>query len=1019
MGDLSRVETAITVTGLKSSHFYNVRVIAVGSNNFQAGSRVVRLRTYGRDGRPDLGISRFPVNVPIEDVQNGAFVDSSDDSVGIRSHGLVGAATLEGGSGPTRDPTSGHTSQKRYSAGMKHSPSTTSERRTPLNTTTRDADETMERLTGRFEMIRGETEEVIAQMSRDAEDFQTQMAELSKERDEKRQALREKEDASEKLRKEAHYSERSNRQAQNRKSQKEKALREKQAERTKMLEDSIRWQEEIEDMLREEESWEKEKEKIKKATGKKIEGLQNTLRKRQNSLSSMEEEIRIKGLQIKELEEERQKLPGVEDSEGSRERDAAERQRDILWEQKERDLIARNNNSAIILRNLESDIQKAQAYLLQISTRQASNSVMYNGNSSGVDFDHNGQGRPKTRRSRHRRSRTNTVSSPIASHPITDSNFASASPYKNIVSPTAFTTSSYFDMSSSTSLAQLVERSGGMSESDIRLLNTCAPLSPTATSLLPSNIFSDDETPHRSSSFRPAFVGIGPPAFENDPQSPASSSCSTSLISSPQTSSHNLPLFPTIRETGNATDRRSIHSPVAEFGVIGSPSISSAQPAPSKRFGDLFSLSRQRGKNIQSDGPMLGSLKPRQSQSFPRKGDEPETLAMRNRRTSFSTSWAGLSFLNRSGTGGEVTEGNGPAPARNTARKRKGFNMFGSSYDDPISVYSERDPSSPRPASIASSDFPRPSTDSPPFGWPVVENLVVSRNCSLATNWSLNLSQPWSGNHSRRQSAQHGSTSALSTGIATDDDEFLPPDTLTQQTSPPQVGVIGTRPQSSKSATALPKLNPNAPTFKAMFGRSSKTEKDKSDKPEKTKGKGRAKESSESMDDHGAVGDLSPSDSRKSRDARSIHTTSVTESHESLDRTASSTTSEIINSRDGRENSFQKLLRKGSSSKFSISSFRGKESLFGSKKGSSANSDRNASGDRSSGFGDTEESDFGRSVDSMTSSPQVGGGTPKEGRMGVNWGRFGLKKSKGGRASMESGERASETEGTEDEERES
>jgi hypothetical protein len=133
-------------------------------------------------------------------------------------------------------------------------------------------------------------------------------------------------------------------------------------------------------------------------------------------------------------------------------------------------------------------------------------------------------------------------------------------------------------------------------------------------------------------------------------------------------------------------------------------------------------------------------------------------------------------------------------------------------------------------------------------------------------------------------------------------------------------------------------------------------------------------------------------------------------------------------SKDGKESSLQKLLRKGSSSKFSISSFRGKESsLFGGKKGGSTNSDRNASGDRSSIFGDVEEGGedniLGRSVDSVTSSPQIGSmGTPKEGRMSVNWGRFSIKKGKSGaRTSMDAGdrerERASEAEVTEDEEK--
>lgn len=1029
MGESSRQETAITVTGLKPGHFYNVRVIAVGNNNFQAGSRVIRLRTYGRDGRPELGNGRIPTSLSAEELQNGTIVDSSDESAGVRSHraGIEAAAAPEGTQAIVREQGTSHLGSRRNTGGRRHSPSTASEHPMPASATRTETDESMQQLTERFEAIRAETEEVIAQVSKDAEEFKQQMTELTRERDEKRQALKEKEEASEKLRKEVHYSERSNRQAQNRKSQKEKNLREKQAERSKKQDDIARWEREIQEMRNEKESWQKEKETISLATEKKVEELRNILRKRQNSLNSMEEEIRLKGLQIKELEEERQKLPGAEDDEESKERDALEKQRDMQWELKERDLMTRCNTQAIIFRNLESDFQKAQAFYAQLSARQANNPILYQGNSSGVDFD-NGQGRAKPRRSRQRKSRTSTISSPIAAYPITDSAFPSASAYNNMSSTTApnFAQGPYFDMSADTGLAQLSEHTG-MSEADIRTLTAGAPLSPTATSLLPSNIFADDEPPSpRLVSARPfgpsLFMNLGSQRYDNDQQSPGSSSRSASLMSSPQTSSHNLPMFPSMREPGNESDRRSLHSPGAEFGVIGSPSVSHAQPAPARRFGDLFSFPRQRGKTVNDDGPALGSLKLGQSHSFPRQTDEADSLGVRNRRTSFSTGWSGLPFLNRNGAGGEVSEGNGPAPARIVARRRRAFNMFGSNVDNPTAIYSERDPSSPRPASVASSEFPRPSTDSAPFGWPAADGGVATRNSPLATNWSLNVTQhPWSRNPSRRASIQHGSTSALSTSIATEEDEFLP------ESSPPPVGVIGTRPQSSKSTT--PKLNPNAPTFKAMFSRSSKT-----DKSEKAKGKTKAKENPEPTIETSIIDDTSPTESRKSRDTRSIHTQadSITESHESLDRTVSNTTSEMMTTtpsgKDGKETSLQKLLRKGSSSKFSISSFRGKDSsLFGGKKGGSANSDRNASGDRSSSFGDVEEggedNTLGRGVDSVTSSPQIGGaGTPKEGRMSVNWGRFSIKKGKGGaRTSMDAGERekerASEAEGTEDEEK--
>ena len=115
----------------------------------------------------------------------------------------------------------------------------------------------------------------------------------------------------------------------------------------------------------------------------------------------------------------------------------------------------------------------------------------------------------------------------------------------------------------------------------------------------------------------------------------------------------------------------------------------------------------------------------------------------------------------------------------------------------------------------------------------------------------------------------------------------------------------------------------------------------------------------------------------------------------------------------------------------SISSFRGKEVGLFSKRG-----ERNASADRSSSFGEGDE-EFGIPGGvSVTSSPMPptsaggekekgeksekgekggdGKGVKGEGRMSVNWGRFGIKKKERGRVS-EDMERASEAEGTEDE----
>lgn len=1031
------METAITVTGLKPCHFYNVRVIAVGSNNFQAGSGVIRLKTYGRDGIPELANGRVPSNFVREALSNGAMAESSDESPSIRSHGvgIEAAALPEGTNTMTRESGGGVSGQRRNTGGRRHSPSNAAaEQAAQARAQAHEPEESMQELTEKFEAIRKETEEIASQIVKDTEEFKSQIHELTMERDEKRQTLKEKEDASESLKKEVRESERRNRQSQTRKGHKEKVLRDMQAERAKMQSDMKRWRKEIDDWKEERERWQEKKEEIMKEKQAIAEELRGTIRKRQNSVSGLEEEIREKGRQIEALKKERENLPGAQDDDESRARDAAEKQRDSEWTIKERDLTNQLSQHTVTLRAIKQEIDNYQIIYQNLMARQPSNPFMYQANSSGVDFDPTGsQGTTKSRRTRNRKSRTNTRSSPIAGFAITDSQYPNASSYNdlnNTISPT-FAQGPYFDLSNDTAMVPLSEQMSGMSEAEICALTAGAPLSPTATNLLPAELFNDDDPPSPGAgstrSFGPALYGnIGSAALlENEPQSPISSSRSPSLMSSPQASSHNLAKYGVSSHDYSVdTDRQSLNSPRAPFGPIGSPA-GSDHAAPHRSFGkNLFTFSRQRGQTMQENGLALGSLKQGQSQSFPRSTEEPEAVPSRHRRISLSTSFTIPSFLTRGSAVGDATEGNGPAPARNVARRRRGFNMFGSNGDEPSGIYPERDPSSPRPLSIASSDLPRPSTDSAPFGWgPALEGNAINRNSPLATNWSVNVAPTnWSRNPSRRPSIQHGSTASLRGGIASDDDEFLPSESLAGQSSPPPVGVIGTRPPSSHKPVT-PKLNPAAPTFN-FFNRS--------------KGKEKAIVPMTSSPPIHNANTSSPTESRQSRDTPSLHTqnSSMAESHESLERFPSTTPSEMTNpsaaSTKEKESSFQKLLRKGSSSKFSLSSIRNKDSgLFGGKKGpsSATNSDRT---DREGSFDEFgEEACLGRSVDSVTSSPMIGSwgsgdykenkkdaGTPKEGRMSVNWGRaFGIKKDKNkGMESLDVESRSeAETTGTEDE----
>lgn len=1030
MGESLRLETAITVTGLKPGHYYNVRVIAVGANHFQSGSSVLRLRTLGRNGRPKLEGCNDSSN-PSDDEEESS---EHDDPGGARRNpaGIEAAALPEGSQAAARDQSSGNISQRRNTVGRKHSQSTAgADQATRELAVSSQPGESMNQLAEKFEAIRRETDEVTAQMAKDTEEYRANLAELVRDRDEKKQILKEKEAASEALKREAVNSERLNRVAQNNKTQKDNILASKEAARAKRQDDMARWKKEIEGMRLEREAWREEQENLKVENESKAEELRGVSATLQQTIKSLEEDIHQKGLQIRELEEERSQLPGAQNDAETRERDENDKLEDLQWETTEKTLLEQLNSSSMQLREIGHTILQGQNHL---SLLQASSPMMYHANSSGVDFDPTGAGKAKSRRTRNRKSRTNTISSPIAAYPIIDSAFPSASAYNNInntTSPT-FAPGPYIDMNNHLAMVPLSEHLIGMSEEDIRSFTAGAPLSPTATSLLPSNIFADDDPPspgaESSGSFGPALYDRGMPS-NKDAQSPGSSSRSASHMSSPQNSAHNLALYG-VSSYGGDNERRSLNSPRTDFGAIGSPGPS--EQIPHKGLRDLFTLpSRTKGKAVPEDGLALGSLKHGQSQSFPRSLEEPDTLANRARRMSFTSNWP---VFGRRGvtTGDSSIQGNAPAPARNPGtRRRRGFNMFSNSMDE-NSIHSERDPSSPRPVSIASSgpgELPRPSTDSAPFGWAPAPDALINRNSPLATNWSVNAPPTWSRNPSRRPSLQQGSTTALTNGIASDDDEFLPPsDGLGGHSSPSAtVGVIGTRPPSSHKPIT-PKLNPAAPAFKGLIFRTSNSEKDKN----KAKSKPKVTEPVTPNEIEPSTSS-SPTASRKSRDTHSIHTqNSVAESYDSLDKTSSNTPSEAATpgatakEKESASSLRELLRRKGSSSKFSLSSFRN----IGGKKGtgSAANSDRNASVERDGSFDEySEDTGLGRSVDSVTSSPMIGSNasgewsnklekkeTNKEGRMSMNWGRFGIKKGKGRESSevdRSEGELATEDEG--------
>ncbi|KAI1421836.1 hypothetical protein F5Y12DRAFT_765701 [Xylaria sp. FL1777] len=989
VGDSANQETAITVTGLKPNHFYNIRVIAVGYNNFQAGSRVIRLRTFARDGRPQLGDGRLPSNFTLDEHQITAPNDHPDED-GISRGPAAGVETAsipDGSSLSPRDVNMNPTLGRRNTLTRKHSQSTASMEQSVRDVVEEHSAQSLQELGEKFESIRKEIEEIQLQIAKDEKEHKELVEELAEEKKLKRRVQKEKDDTTEKLKREMGSTERSMRSAQQRKAQKEKLLRDREAERQKLHLDMAKWEKEIASMRKRQGCFEKEREQCQEQGDARSEELRQEITQAQACLAQEEAELKEKGRELKEAEDQRKKLPGGEESEEWREKDAEIRRN---WDTRVKELQRRMYSANRQLR-MASDYERVlQAQIA--AAHQSGLPFMYSqANSSGVDFDLATQNQLK-RRSRNSNSlSTVAVPSPAQSFAVVDRPYGAASsfvPSRSTTMPPPFAPGPFMDASA--------PFSAPLDEESIKALTGGAPLSPTATSLLPAGMLDDllgDDEPPSPGSLLPRHDTFGSGlSHEFDAQSPTSSIRSPSLLSSPQSSTQHLPFS---QYTGENSERRSLRGLRGDFGPSSSPIPPAAQASNRNRFLPWL----HRGAKETTEAPALGTLKPTESQSLPRQTEDGEP-APNKRRISFSAGW---NMFNRvtAPPRPDSMEATAASP-RGLASRRLGLATNTSSLGS--NIFSERDPNSPRPLSIASSEIPRPSTDSgsiwgrglqpPSRPWPTEDGL-------------------WSGsrNPSRRPSV-HGSPSQLKTTLADADDEILDESELLHA-SPSQVGIIGTKPVKSLSQ----RLNPAAPTFmgglfRARVEKENQSDKETKDSKDKPKSKGKEKESKEkkprqsftSVSDIGTTSlDESPSDARKSRDRFSVDSPSITESRESL--TLEHPFSHSLSDQAGsigvkeQESGLRKLLRKGSSSKFSFSSVRG----LGSKKGpnSVTSSDRNASGDRTSfdEFAEDNNGQFlGRSYDSLHSSPLIGptSGPRSAKDKPVGWGsRFAMKKKTG------------------------
>ncbi|KAJ9293846.1 hypothetical protein DTO271G3_7473 [Paecilomyces variotii] len=930
-GETKRAETVVTISNLIPGNIYHLCVFAVSAANFQTASSILHVRTK-------------PVPLSQRE-QNGTTGGPT-----IRATIPRSTAALAAPSAPVMSREhSGGLQSKRIGGGRKLSPAATSTdtahvqtddlQRTPAND---DTDETLEQLAERLKTLQHENENLEKQIADEEEEHTASLKELERQRDELKQRVKEKDEASGDLKKHVNKLESVNRTVQSEKTKRERLLQQKEAERKKRKDDIVRWQEQMVQMGKDINRAREDKSRVEEAAAKRASEIRGKISNEQAEMKGLDDEIQEKGGRIKKLEEERKKLQGG-DSEDGKELDRIDTERARQWEIRLGNLHARYAALVSLHAQAQQQYQEAQERLKWLTSQRS--------NGSGpfaplppleLDMSH----AAAMRRPRHRSSLKSNVSSPVT-FPALDPSFTSAVNYHppTTSSPTFPPSSAFFNINNGMTLSGLTDQSDTVrADSDVSLSNP--PMSPRADALLPSDLLGDEESPEL----------LGEPKHPRFPDiEPVGSQLENTLRRSPS--------------SGSTEDKPAVMFPSSHENLDGShendgqPSTD-AEDGPhagvqsaSRRLSGLFGFHRQRGKTLADGPPALGSLKQGQSQSFPRDVDEIDPIGSRRRRLSYTGNWPNpISLLPRSSTANVTADSSSDyLPSRRAAftnlfssssklgagersDANTGYNQFSPTHDpiDPSSILGtvRRGSLSPRPSSTFSFDnqFPHPSTDNRHFGWPTTEK-VGHRISPLGFGWASPTT--WSRTQSRRPSTQYGSSSQLPLSL-TGEPDFLQSSFDKHR---PLQAPIGTRPSSSHRPVT-PKLNPAAPSFKTLFSKRSDKEKDKDPAPE--------------VPFDFNPDDGSPSESRRSRDGRSI-ANSATESYESLERTPSGTPSDTTNS---KESFIQKITRKSSSSKFNLS-WKDRSGLF-SKKGDTSQGDI----DEDAG----SEAQLGKSVDSISSS---------------------------------------------------
>lgn len=921
VSELPSTQTAITIENIPSSAYYSIRVTAANSSNFQATSKVLRVKTQESNADSTAHLS-------------------GDDQIPalprvVAYKGVLDQLSLNAAPPPmTRESSSGHVTTRRASHRRSSSgPNNEKQRRRVSGVETQG--ESIQELTARLDALRRELQEAERQDLEEEEEYEAKKNALLEEKESLRIQLKEKEEGSRKIKGSVTNLERASAAAQSKKNTQERLLQQKKQEREKMREDMARWDAEIAENDIECARLRIEIAEYKEYVAAQVEEIHKEQIPDLEAIKELEQKVKDQRREIDELEEYKNNLEmtpiddlgasqsesGVdEDLESSRQYNAA----------KERlDRATKDSQQALLM------LQRTQ-WKYDMLQRRHNNNYYANPTPQAENLPSpNDVAPPLSHAGPARNSSGATPPSFPAYVPV--SRFQANAPFE----PPR--TSSPFFTSRSLTATSAGRAYDGIPAADIDSLTGGALASPGASGLLPSDLLGDDQEEEDiiASKF-PAFVmcrthrptdpltdpakflpGLGAlpgtdiaddaSQMQRGPASPTSidSGRRSMLAASPHMSNPNLSMgeAPT-----DVSDRVSLS---------GRSLTDSKRPVRSRLLGDIFG-GRSRGKSTSADSPGLGSLRPSESQSLPRAADWSDPSALR------PPSRKGNSMLSSFGIGRRGTqpqsrqEHSSDVPISGPMDGRSfGWNDHGSSNTNLAAPWGRTNLSEnfgSRPASVYSDNLPRPGEESASFGWSAPDAIGRSNSSRTGSQLAHN---PWAVHPSRRTSLAAGpadSTMQLSGSSISEEEEY---DEDAEARSPPQAP-IGTRPKRMKES----QLNPAAGTFTTMF------KKDRADREAtKAKRKGKGKAPPLTLTSTNSTDDAARRTSKDGRDTAP----SIDSSYASTAEDGASThTAESVPSTPGpssaRSESFmRKLTRKSSSTgKFNLSLSSSREGKTGS-----------------------------------------------------------------------------------------